>query len=131
MLGLAARTALKVKPSLSIASWRMLCTKASAVGISFISAALPASVLRSSTTERLLRLKLAKMARDARRRHRGRHGAHAVALRRLDLDDLGAQVAQDLRGVGAEDDGGEVENAQAFEQGDHEEPWPKERSVGQ
>ena len=48
-----------------------------------------------------------------------RQGTHAVALRRLDLDDLGAKIPQDLRGVGAEDDGGEVEDAQAFEQGDH------------
>ena len=39
----------------------MLCTNASAVGMSFISAARPASVLRSSATERLLRLLLAKM----------------------------------------------------------------------
>ena len=81
-------------------------------------------------TERLLRLKLAKMALRpgaAMRRHR----AHAVALRRLDLDDLGAEVAQDLGGVGAEDDRGQVENAQAFEQGDHAGPPGGEDRAGE
>ena len=86
--------------------------------MSFLSAALPASVLRSSTTERLLRLKLAKMAEMPGCRQR-RHGAHAVALGRLHLDHLGAEIAQDLRAVGAQDDGGQIEDAQAFEQGDH------------
>ena len=42
-----------------------------------------------------------------------------VAVDGLDLDDLGAQIAEDLRGEGTEDDGGDVDDAQAGEEGIH------------
>src|SRR5262249_21170222 len=47
------------------------------------------------------------------------HRAHAVPLGGLDFYDLGAEVAEDLSGVGSEDDRREIEDAQAFEEGDH------------
>jgi len=40
--------------------------------------------------------------------------AHAVALRRPDLGDVGAQIAGDLRSVGAKDDGGRIEDASPY-----------------
>ena len=46
------------------------------------------------------------------------HGAgvaHDVALRGLDLDDVGAVITQNLRGVGAQHHTGEVNHAQARE----------------
>ena len=74
---------------------------------------LPASRFRSRTIERLLRLLCEDDAAA------GARGAWAdiVALRRLDLDHLGAQVAQDLRRVGPEHDGGQVDNAEALRGG--------------
>ena len=41
--------------------------------------------------------------------------ARGVALRRLDLDDVGAEIAQHLRGVGPEHHRGEIEHAHARE----------------
>ena len=53
---------------------------------------------------------------------RGHVAAHArpgvargVALRRLDLDDVGAEIAQHLRGIGPEHHRGEIEHAHARE----------------
>ena len=43
------------------------------------------------------------------------HLAHSVAARRFDLDDLGAEIAQGLCGVGAVDDGRQIEDADAPE----------------
>src|SRR5262249_54437465 len=54
------------------------------------------------------------------------HRAHAVPLGGLDFYDLGAEVAEDLSGVGSEDDRREIEDAQAFEEGAH---WARTGSV--
>ncbi len=45
--------------------------------------------------------------------------AHRVALRRLDLDDVGALVGQQHGAVGPEDDVGEVDDPDAFERAGH------------
>ena len=69
--------------------------------------------------------------REAGRRQRG-NGAHAVALRRLDLDHLGAEIAQDLRAIGPQDYSSKIQDAQTFEERDHTGPlwvelWLKSR----
>ena len=43
-----------------------------------------------------------------------------VAFGRLDFDHIGAVVSENLRGVGAEDDRGQVDNAHAVEWTAHE-----------
>ncbi len=105
----------------------MLWTNTSAGRDQLRSAALPPSRLEVEHDGALVAVEVGEDGAEARRRER-RHGAHAVALGRLDLDDLGAEVAQDLRAVGAEDDRGQVEDAQAFEQGDHAGPPGEDRA---
>ena len=55
----------------------------------------------------------------ARRLARLADVAHRVALRRLDLDDVGALVGQQHGAVGPEDDVGEVDDPDAFERAGH------------
>ena len=43
----------------------------------------------------------------------GANGPHVVASGWFNLDDVGAQVTQNLGGVGAHDDGAEIENSYA------------------
>ena len=45
----------------------------------------------------------------------GTRGAIEIALGRLDLDHVGAEIAQDLGGIGAEHDRGEIDDLEAFE----------------
>jgi len=45
----------------------------------------------------------------------GPRGAEHVACKRLDLDDVGPEIAEHLRGVRAQHDGSEVEDADAGE----------------
>ena len=40
---------------------------------------------------------------------------HAIAIQRLDFDDVGSEVPQDLRCVGAQDNSGDVDDAVALE----------------
>ena len=61
MSGRMALTAAYPRPSRSIAATRMLCTSTSAPATSCSTALRPASVLRSTATERLLRLMARKM----------------------------------------------------------------------
>ena len=49
----------------------------------------------------------------------GADAAHDVARRRLDLDHVGAQVAQQQRGVRSGEDGGEVDDTDAVERSLH------------
>ena len=76
-------------------------------------AASPSGFLRSSTIERLLRLKLMNLPDMPGLRLPSRHGAQQVAARRLDLDDVGAVVGQRARADRADDDGRQVDDAHA------------------
>src|SRR3989441_9278977 len=66
---------------------------------------------------------LVPVAGEVERAHAGVSGrpeaARRVAFGGLDLDDVGAQVAQGLRGPGAEHDGRDVEDADAYERSGH------------
>ena len=53
---------------------------------------------------------------------RGTEPARGVALRRLDLDDVGAQVTQGLGRPRTEDDRGHVDDPHAVERSGHEAP---------
>src|SRR5437870_5543634 len=72
---------------------------------------------------------LVPVAGEVERRHAGVSGrpeaARRVAFGGLDLDDVGAQVAQGLRGPGAEHDGRDVEDADAYERSGHVAPRPR------
>src|SRR3989441_512082 len=72
---------------------------------------------------------LVPVAGEVERRHAGVSGrpeaARRVAFGGLDLDDVGAQVAEGLRGPGAEHDGRDVEDADAYERSGHVAPRPR------
>ena len=55
------------------------------------------------------------MSNHHARRTPGPDRAEQIAVGRLDLDHLGAEIAQHLAGIGAEHDGGEIENPDALE----------------
>ena len=97
------------------ASGRMLWMKMSAVLISRRRARRPASVFRSSATERLLRLRATNIGPMVRELGRLAIAALAIAGGLLDLDDVGAQVAQGLGGVGSEHELGQVDHPHAVQ----------------
>ncbi|MNR06974.1 hypothetical protein D3C85_1230740 [compost metagenome] len=53
----------------------------------------------------------------------GPDAAHRVAAGRLDLDDVGAQVAEDLGGIGPHQHRGHVDDAHTVEGSAHGAPW--------
>ena len=101
----------------SAAPGRKFCTNTSARAASRCSTARPASVFRSSTTERLLRFVVAKSGDILRPALPVLRVRSPVA--RLDLDHVRALVAEDPRRDGAGDHLRDVEDAVAVEWAGH------------
>src|SRR5690606_15180538 len=111
MRGLISATASKPSPSRSAASTRILWNRTSAPAISRARAARPSGRLRSMASIRLLRLLLTNNAPPASPRD--------VAFQRLDLDDIGAEVGEELARIGAEHDGADLYDPDSIEQRQH------------
>src|SRR6266404_4879823 len=121
--GLTSRSSSYPRPSSSMVPGLKFSITTSPTRTSALRSSLPRGCLRLSVTDFLLRLIEKKYAADPSGAAGGTHA------RLLDLDDLRAVVAEDLRGQGAGHDAGEIEDAHTVERAGHEAP-PRDSGSG-